>query len=376
MIVEPAVLPSVAGRVPIARPSIGPGEMERVMDVLLAGEVSSVGVTVPAFEEEFASFCDAGYAVAASNGTASLHLALAALGVGPGDEVIVPAFTYVATANAVQYTGATPVFVDVNPNHWQMCPAAADAAVTSRTRAIIPVHLYGHPAPMDEIRAVAARAGAAVIEDAAQAHGALYKGQRVGSIGDFGSFSFFGNKILTTGEGGIVTGSNADFLPVLRQLRNHGMDPDRRYFHPVVGFNYRMTSMQAAIGLAQMGQIHAFLRRRSEIAERYREALADVRGISLQPVAPWATPVCWFFNVLLDPDAPFDATELVRRMDEQGVETRPFFPAIPSFPPYSNSVVPPVSADLGRRGVSLPTYTELSDAHVDSVTEALRRSLM
>ena len=239
-------------RLPIAEPSLGEKELSYVTECILTGWVSSAGKFVTRFEEIFAEFCGTQHAITTSSGTTALHLALLALGIGPGDEVIVPSLTFIATANAVTYTGASPVFIDSELETWNLDPNLIEEFITPRTKAIIPVHLYGHPVNMAAIVEIAQRHGLVVVEDAAEAHGAKYQGRRVGGIGDLGIFSFYGNKIVTTGEGGMVVTNRADLAEKIRILRGHGMSPERRYWHPVLGYNYRMTNLQAALGVAQM----------------------------------------------------------------------------------------------------------------------------
>ncbi|HEX5576551.1 MAG TPA: DegT/DnrJ/EryC1/StrS aminotransferase family protein, partial [Gemmatimonadales bacterium] len=229
--------------IPVAAPMLVGNEKAYVLDCLDSSWISSAGQYVSRFEAAFADFCGVKHAVACCNGTAALHVALSALGVGPGDEVIVPTLTFVATANAVIQCGARPVFVDSEPETWNIDPALIEAKITPRTKGIIVVHLYGHPAEMESIVSTARRHGLFVVEDAAEAHGAEHNGRRVGSLGDVGIFSFFGNKIITTGEGGMVTTSDDTLAARVRQLKAQGIDPNRRYWYPVIGYNYRMTNV-------------------------------------------------------------------------------------------------------------------------------------
>ena len=266
-------------RIPVAAPVLAGREREYVLDCLDTTWISSTGRYVTAFEEGFAEFCGMRHAIGCCNGTVAVHLALLAAGVGPGDEVIVPTLTYVASANPILYQGATPVFVDSEPETWNMDPEAVASAITPRTKAIVVVHLYGHPADMDPIVAVAREHGVAVVEDAAEAHGAEYKGRRAGALGDVATFSFYGNKIITTGEGGMVLCDDDAVATLVRQLRGQGQDPQRRYWFPIVGFNYRMTNVAAAIGLGQLEMIDWHLERRREIAAWYAEELDGVPGV-------------------------------------------------------------------------------------------------
>ena len=256
--------------IPVSHPVLGGNEKRYVLECLETGWISSIGRFIRLFEDAFGRYCEARHAIACNNGTTALHLALAGLGTGPGDEIIVPTLTYIATANAVRYCGAQPVFADSEPGTMTVDPARIEERITARTKGIVVVHLYGHPADMDPILEVARRRGLFVVEDAAEAHGALYRGRKAGSLGDVATFSFYGNKIITTGEGGMVTTNDAALSERIRILRGQGMDPGRRYWFPVVGYNYRMTNIAAAIGLAQLEQIYRFIEKRLEIACRYR----------------------------------------------------------------------------------------------------------
>jgi perosamine synthetase len=338
--------------------------------------ISSVGRFIDQFEEQFAEVAGTRHAVATNNGTTALHLALAALDVGPGDEVIVPSLTYVASANAVRYCGAEVVLADVDPRTMALDPPDVEKRITPRTVAIIPVHLYGHPADMTALRDVADRHGLALVEDAAEAHTATWDGRPVGSMGTAGVFSFFGNKVITTGEGGAVCTDDDALAARLRLLRGQGMDPERRYWFPVVGFNYRMTNVAAAIGCAQLEQLPEFLVRRQEIAKRYDSLLSDVRGLETPWTHPRATRVNWLYTLLLPEHLDeADRDRVMTLMAQDGIETRPIFHPMHTLPPYAQEDRFPVSTMLGRRGVSLPTHVNLDDGDVDHVAERLLRHL-
>ncbi len=362
-------------RLPVAEPSLGEKELLYVTECVLTGWVSSAGKFVKRFEEMFAEFCGTRYAIATCNGTTALHLALLALGVGPGDEVIVPTLTFVSTASAVSHTGARPVFVDSELETWNIDPNLIEEAITSRTKAIIPVHLYGHPANMSPILDIAACHNLAVIEDAAEAHGACYKGQRVGGIGDMGVFSFYGNKIITTGEGGMVVTNRADLAEKVRLLRNHGMSPEHRYWHLELGYNYRMTNLQAALGVAQLEKIHTLLAKRRRLFEIYNSKLGSIPGVTLPPSAPWADPVCWLYTILID-KAVFGMSRdaLMGSLRKENIETRPIFIPLHLQPLYrdSSSSRPFPNAEvLAHRGLSLPSSANLQTADVDRVAEVI-----
>ncbi len=358
--------------IPVFEPSLGDKELAYVVDCVKSTWVSSLGEYVTRFEEEFAAFCGVQHGVAVANGTVALHLALATLGVGPGDEVIVPTLTFVATANAVHYTGATPVLVDSEPDTWNMDPAAVAAAVTPRTRAIIPVHVYGHPVDMAPILETAQRHGLFVVEDAAEAHGAEYRGRRVGSLGHVGCFSFYGNKIITTGEGGMLVTDDAELARRAAFLKDHAMPPDQRYWHPEVGFNYRLTNLQAALGVAQMERIEALIARKREQAALYNRLLADVPGLTRPPEAPWAKNVYWMYSVLVEDEYGVSRDELMARLRERGIDSRPFFHPIHILPPYRTEARFPVAEELARKGLNLPSAATLTDEQIHFICDALR----
>ncbi|HET7875260.1 MAG TPA: DegT/DnrJ/EryC1/StrS family aminotransferase [Methylomirabilota bacterium] len=366
-----------APRIPIAEPVLGEDELANVIEAIRSGWISSKGAFIGEFEREFAAFCGAAHGVAVANGTVALHISLLAAGVGPGDEVLVPSLTFVATANAVRYCGATPVFVDSTRDTWQMDAAALEAKITRRSRAILPVHLYGHPCDMDPILRLAERRALAVVEDAAEAHGALYRGRRVGGLGNAGCFSFYGNKLITTGEGGICLTSDGVMAERLRLLRDHGMDPKRTYWHDIVGYNYRMTNLQAAVGVAQVKKLGAFIEKKRQIARWYAEALAPLaqKGlVELHPEAPWARSVFWMYSVLLAGDA-ISLDQVRNRLNERGVDSRPFFHPIHTLPPYATGERLPVAEDLAAHGLNLPSGVGLEQAQVERVARALAEAL-
>ncbi len=361
-------------RMPLVQPSLGGNESKYVNDCLATGWISSQGAYIDRFQSAFAAYMGGGQALCCSSGTTALHLALAALGIGPGDEVIVPDFTFGATANVVIHAGATPVFVDVDPVTWTLSPAAAATAVTPRTKAIIPVHLYGHPCDMDPLLALAREHNLKIIEDCAEALGAEYQGRRVGTIGDVGCFSFFANKIITTGEGGMVITTNKDLAILMARLRDHGMAKDRRYWHLEAGFNYRMTNLQAALGLAQMEVVEKFLKRRADLVARYDKALTGINGLTLPPRAAWAKNVHWLYTIAVDPAVlGLTRDQLAQKLMERGIETRPvFFPLHPQ-PAYARAIAHPcpVTEDLAARGLSLPTGNDMTVEDAGKVCEAM-----
>jgi len=361
-------------RIPVAEPDISELELEYVTDAVKRGEVSSTGPYVERFERAFAEFCEVPHAISCMNGTVALHLALIGLGIGPGDEVIVPALTYVAAANAVIHAGATVVLADVHPDHWGLDPEQVRARITPRTRAIIAVHLYGHPADMDPLMELAARHRLAVIEDAAEAQGARYRGRRVGGIGQVGTFSFFGNKTMTTGEGGMITTADPEVARRVRLYKNQGNDPARRYWHIVIGYNYRLTNVQAAMGLAQVQRAGTLLGDKLRIAAAYREGLQGL-PCRLQPHLSWADPVYWMNCLVLDEGGPLSAARMQELLAERGIETRPFFQPVSALPMYQGSGSFPVAERLSRTGVNLPSGPRLAPGQLEAVIAAVRTIL-
>jgi perosamine synthetase len=362
--------------IPVAAPALIGNEKKYVQDCLDTSWISSCGKYIDLFEEQFARFCNSGHAIACSNGTVALHLALKALDVGPGDEVIVPTLTFVATANAVTYCGATPVFADSEPLTWNMDPSLIEPLITPRTKGIIAVHLYGHPVDMDPILEVARAHSLFVIEDAAEAHGADYKGRRVGSLGNIATFSFYGNKILTTGEGGMAVTGDSVLAQKIRLLKGQGMDPDRRYWFPMVGYNYRMTNIAAAIGLAQLEKADWHINRRREIAELYKKFLENIPAITMQPELSWARCVYWMTSIVLDQDLSLSRDEVMRYLAEEGIETRPFFYPMHSLPMYqsvSDEKTYPVADRLSAQGINLPSFAQLSPEDIEYVCDRLTR---
>jgi perosamine synthetase len=361
--------------IPVAAPDLGDAEERYVVDAIRSSWISSSGHYVRTFESTFAQACGAKAAVSVVNGTAALHLAIEAVGIEPGDEVILPSLTYVATANAIRYAQGVPVFVDVDPLTWCLDPDLIEAAITPRTRGIMAVDLYGHPADMDRIGEIAAKHGLWVIEDAAEAHFARYKGRTIGTLARATVFSFFGNKIITCGEGGAITTDDPGLERRIRLLRNQGMDPERRYFFPVIGYNYRLTNVACALLCAQLEKRDRLIGRRREIYRRYRERLAGIPGVGLQPVAPWAEVTPWLFCVTIDAER-FGRTrdEAMAALQASRIETRPFFIPIHELPPYAGGqreLHLPQTVRLAATGLNLPTFSGMSDGQIERVCAAV-----
>ena len=363
---------------PVAAPVLAGNEKAYVMDCLDTTWISSNGKYIERFEQVFADFCKVKHAAACCNGTVALHLALMALGISRGDEVIVPTLTFVATANAVSYCGARPVFVDSEPETWNMDPNLIEAKITPRTKGVIVVHLYGHPVDMDPVMSLARRYGLFVIEDAAEAHGALYKGRKVGSLADIATFSFYGNKIITTGEGGMVVTNNDALIANVRQLKGQGMDPNRRYWFPVIGYNYRMTNIAAAIGLAQLEKVEWHIERRREIAKWYYEGLKRNSALILPAEKKWARNVYWMFSVVLDEKLHVERDAVMATLAKEGIETRPMFYPMHTLPPYrrlARGQCFPVAERIASRGMNLPTWAGLTHEDIDLVCDALKKCI-
>lgn len=364
--------------IPVARPDLSGNEEKYVVDAIRSSWISSTGLYVERFEREFAELNGTNGAIGLCNGTVALHLALLALDVRPGDEVLVPSLTYVATANAVRYVGAEPVFVDVDPETWCIDPKLLEASITRRTKGIIAVHLYGHPADMDAINHIAAIHGLWVVEDAAEAHLARYKGRPVGSLGRLATFSFYGNKIFTCGEGGAITLSDPQLELRIRTLRGQGVDPQRRYYFPITGYNFRLTNVACALLCAQLERREQIIGRRKKIFAAYREQLADVPGIAFQPVAAWAEPAPWLFCIIVDKEVyGHSRDELISFLSEKGVETRPFFIPLHQLPPFREESQRrrdylPVTGKLGKSGMNLPTYSDLTDQEIELISQHIK----
>ncbi len=350
-------------RIPVAAPVLGEQTMAMVSECIESTWISSAGKHITAFEQRFAEFTGSKHAIACTNGTTALHLSLVGMDLREGDEVLVPALTYIATANAVRYCGATPVFVDCDPLTLSLCPDSVKKNLTPKCKGIIAVHLYGHPADMDRLNQIALTHGLWVIEDAAEAHGAKYKNRSVGSLADCATFSFYGNKIITTGEGGMITCDDDLLAAKLLLYRGQGMDPGRRYWHPVIGFNYRMTNLVAAIGLAQMERVETALAARQNVAANYNRLLAFSSDILQLPyVAEWAHHVFWMYTIFIKGICEDRRDAVIQYMDHHGIETRPVFYPINSMPPYLDQKADvPTSTALAASGICLPTHELLSD---------------
>jgi len=362
----------IAPRIPVYRPDLSGNERRYVLECLDSSWISSLGEFIQRFEAAIAAETGAKHAIAVSNGTVALHVALHCLGVGPGDEVIVPTFTYISSVNTIAQTGAKPVFAESRRSDWDVDADDIARRITPRTKAIMAVHLYGAACDMQAIKELADAKGVRIVEDCAEALGTRINGRHVGTFGDVGTFSFFGNKTVTTGEGGMVITSDDRLAASLRMVKGQGQSLTRRYWHEVLGFNYRMTNIAAAIGLAQMERLPAILTRKHAIAQQYRELLAT-SPVTFQRLAPGVESSDWLVSLLLPEGSDRDA--VMAAMSESGVETRPVFYCAHHMPMHKTYETFPVAENIASRGISLPSYPTLSEADVRRVADALVSSL-
>lgn len=353
-------------------PNVGKSEKEYLNQAIDAGYVSTAGPFVPEFEKKFAEYLGVENAVSTQSGTAALHMVLYELGIGEGDEVIVPALTFVATINPVFYVGATPVFVDVSDKTWTIEPGEVKRLITPKTKAIIAVHLYGNPCGMEALAAVADEYGLYLIEDATESLGAVYNDKQTGTLGDFGCFSFNGNKLITTGGGGMVVGRDIEKLEHIKFLANQAKHPDKTYYHPEIGFNYRMTNIEAALGLAQMESMEDFLAKRRQINGIYREELADVDDLGFQEECAGAKSSCWLTCLVFEKD--IDISRLEEQLKKKGICTRRVFVPVVEFPPYQiySQGSYKNSFRIFERGLCLPSSTLNSEYDIHYVCEVIR----
>lgn len=354
----------------LAQPQLNGNEYKYLMDAFLSTWISSTGEYVLRFEKNFSSYCGVKYGVATSNGTTALHLALAALGIGKGDEVIVPDLTFAATINAVIYTGATPVIVDIEEDSWCMDPDEILKAINDKTKAIIPVHIYGQPCNMDKICEIAKNNNLYIVEDCAEAHGAEWKDKKVGSFGTISCFSFFGNKVITTGEGGMCITNSEELNEKMRILRDHGMSRKEKYYHEVVGFNYRMTNLQAAIGTAQVERIDSILEWREKLEEQYKEKFLGIKGVTLQRNdLPNRKKIVWLISILVDEGK---RDKVLLKLQDSGIDARVFFVPLSKMEIYKKySRDCSISQKISRMGLNLPTTWEMNGEKIKKIASLI-----
>ena len=365
-------------RISLDDPNLGELEKEALIGCLDSGFISTYGPYVQKFEKTFADFLGFGKAVALQSGTAGLHTALYELGIGEGDEVIVPVLTFVATANAVRYVGARPVFVDVDPLTWNMDPSQIEPSITEKTKAIIAVHLYGNPCAMDEIVSVARRYNLFLIEDATESLGAKYKGKYTGTLGDFGVFSFNGNKVITTGGGGMIVGSNNERIRHIKFIVNQARDEQSGYFHPEIGFNYRMTNLEASLGLAQLKRLAEFIQKKKYFYDLYSQAFEKLGEFRLQKSYTESESMWWLTSGIVDTqDMSLNVADIQVKLRERGVPTRRIFMPLVEFPPYYevDKEKYPQAYRIYDHGINLPSSTLNSNEAIASAADTLIRVL-
>ena len=388
---EPGAVPD-SSTIPLSVPELGGNEWQYVKECLDTNWVSSAGPFVGRFEQSLAEYVGAKHAVATVNGTAAIHIALVIAGVQPDDEVLVPALTFIAPANAVRYAGAWPVFMDVEPNHWQLDPQKVldfveqqcdwsngkliNKATQRRVRAILPVHILGHPCDLDALNEIAGKYELAVVEDATESLGARYKARMLGSQSSIACFSFNGNKIITTGGGGMIVTGNDAWAERARYLTTQAKDDPFEYVHNEVGFNYRLTNIQAALGCAQMEQIESFVNRKREIAATYNRELQHVRGVGFMKEAPWAFSSSWLYTVRIDEqEYGVDSRTLLKELNQQGIQSRPLWQPMHHSPAHhdSQSFNIEIADAVHREAVSLPSSVGLNELDQERVISAIRR---
>jgi perosamine synthetase len=373
-------VPKQPSLIPVSEPLIGDNVLPLVRECIETGWISSDGRFVGEFERKWSSYCGAEYGVAVSNGTAALQIAVAALKLEPGSEIIMPSWTIISCAIAILEAGCIPVLVDCDPETWCMNLDEVECKVSPRTRAVMPVHMFGHPVDMRRLVALAKKHDLFLIEDAAESHGAEVAGRRVGGLGDMGCFSFYANKIITTGEGGMVVTNNCEFADRLRSLRNLYFRPDHRFFHTEIGHNYRLTNLQAAVGVAQIARVDTHIQKKRWMAACYHERLKSLNQVALPVERDWAKNVYWMYGLVLDDSVPFNAGEFARRLRERGVDTRPFFVGMHEQPVLRlkglfEGEAYPISERLARKGLYVPSGLTLTESQIDLVCDTIRQVL-
>ena len=367
--------------IPVCEPLITARDIELVNDALASGWISSAGKYLDLFEERWAAYCGMPYGIAVSNGSTALDIAVDLLNLQTGDEVVMPTFTIISPAQSVLRAGGVPVLVDSDPVTWQMDVTQIEAKITRRTKAILVVHIYGHPADMDPIMGLAEKHGLIVIEDAAEVHGAEYKGQRCGSIGHISTFSFYANKLITTGEGGMVLVKDRGHAERARSLRNLCFQPKQRFFHEELGYNHRLTNIQAAMGVGQIERIQETVARKREIALTYNTAFSGVTGIQLPSEMAWARSVYWVYGLVLAEERGTDAVHIMQILKGKGIETRPFFLGMHEQPVFHNKGFfvgesYPAAERLARKGFYIPNGLALTDEQISDVINAVKECLV
>ncbi|MBU90153.1 aminotransferase DegT [Candidatus Woesearchaeota archaeon] len=359
---------------PVYEPFLKGNEVKYVMDCFKTNWISAFGKYNYEFEKTFAAYCGVKRGISVTSGTAALHLAVAALRIGKGDEVIIPDFTMIAPALAVAYQGAEPIFVDAEPKTWTIDVQKIEDKITKRTKAIIPVHIYGHPCDMNPIMKLAEKYNLKVIEDAAEAIGALYNGKKAGSFGDISAFSFYTNKVITTGEGGMVVTNDNKLADRVESLRNFCFDKERRYIHEEIGFKYPLTNIQAAIGLAQMEYIEDIIKKKIEVARTYNKLLKGIPGITLPYEADNVRNIYWMYGILIEGEFGVSRDRLKELLFKKGIETRFFFTGLHKQPPFKTEGTFPVSDALEKKGVYLPCSPHILPEQLEFVATSIKEA--
>jgi perosamine synthetase len=367
--------------IPVNEPLLDGNEKKYLMECIDTGWISSEGPFIKQFEESFAARVDRRYAIAVSNGSVALEAAIAALDIGTGDEVILPTFTIISCATAIVRAGAVPVVVDCDPRTWNMDVSQIEAKITPRTKAIVVVHIYGLPVDLEPVLALADRYGLQIVEDAAEMHGQTYRGRPCGSFGTISTFSFYANKHITTGEGGMIVTDDARVAERCRSLRNLCFQPQQRFVHHELGWNLRMTNLQAALGVAQLERLDEFVTRKRHMGKLYTQLLADIPGIQL-PIAQTddAENIYWVFGVVLSDELPVHTAAIARRLAQQQIGTRPFFWCMHEQPVFHKmglfaGVSCPVAEKIARRGFYLPSGIAITIEQIERVAHSLRAAI-
>ncbi len=366
--------------IPVNEPLIGEKELKYVTECLKGGWISSTGKFIEEFEQKWAEYCGMKYGIAVSNGTVALQVAVRCLDLESHDEVIMPTFTIISCALAVIYNGCKPVLVDSDSETCTMDVTQIEEKITNKTKAIMVVHIYGHPCNMEPILELAQKYNLKIIEDAAEAHGAEYKGKKCGGFGDISCFSFYANKIITTGEGGMILTNNEEYAEKARSYRNLCFRKDRRFYHTELGYNFRLTNLQAAIGLAQLERIKELIEKKRWIGKMYTERLREIKGLQLPTEKDWAKNVYWMYGIVLDEKTNMNAAEFAMRLKEAGVDTRPFFLGMHEQPIFHKMGLfkdehYPVAERIAKQGLYLPSGLTLTEEQIDKVCDAVKKIL-
>ncbi len=358
-------------KIPIYKPYLGKDENNFVAECMQSTWISSQGKFIHTFEENVQNYIGANHAITVSNGTVAIHLAMLALDIGPGDEVITPNFTYVASSNSILYVGATPIFVDIDPFSWNLDPSLIEAKISRRTKAILYTNVYGAPAEYNELKRIADKHGIYLIEDAAESFGATYGEKMSGTLGDISTFSFFGNKTITTGEGGMVLTPHKKLADKIRKLKNQGNSESIRYYHDVLGYNYRMTNIQAAIGVAQLGKINEILQLKRKLQQNYEDGLKDL--VSFQKLPDNATSSYWMCSILFK--SILEKEQVINALEQANIETRPFFTPLDELPFYTKVEDCPLSKEVSAKGMNLPSFPALEKKEQDRIIGIIKNNI-